>query len=82
MAAAITRRAQRVTSPGELGGHQLDHAFDPRAGGSGDKLSFLVSSQSRPATPSHMNGICEHQAGLRNRCVWWTTPLCKQNDTL
>ena len=26
------QRAQRVTSPGELGEHQLDHAADPRAG--------------------------------------------------
>jgi hypothetical protein len=49
MAAAVTPRARRVTSPGELGEHRLDHAADPRRAVEQAELSGLVAKQAADA---------------------------------
>ena len=45
--AVVTRRVQCTALAWRLRECQLDHAVDQRAGGNGDRLGFLVLSQSR-----------------------------------
>ena len=68
-------RLHRGGPPGR--GHLArTHPVDQHAGGS---MGFWSRHKAEPATPSRMNGNSEHQAGLRNRCVW--CPLVFVNKT-